>query len=58
LGLAFGLSATALLCIFFLPSTHQHQLPDWEDELPPEARMSRGAPAVAPAAGGGDGSND
>jgi MFS family permease len=40
LWLAFGLSATAVICILFLPSTHQHQLPDWEDALPPEARTS------------------
>ncbi|MCH7736762.1 MAG: MFS transporter [Chloroflexi bacterium] len=60
LWLSFGLSATAVLCIFFLPSTHQHQLPDWEDALPPEARTSSGAgaPAVSPASGGGDGSDD
>ncbi len=59
LWLSFGLSATAVLSIFFLPSTHQHQLPDWEDALPPEARTAGGgAPAIAPVAGGGDGSDD
>ena len=58
LWLAFGLSATAVICILFLPSTHQHQLPDWEDALPPEARTSGGAPVIAPAAGGGDGFDD
>ena len=58
LWLSFGLSATAVLSIFFLPSTHQHQLPDWEDVLPPEARSSSGAGAPAVSAGGGDGSDD
>ena len=57
--LSFGLSATAVACIFLLPSTHQHQLPDWEDALPPEARTAGGVgtPAAAPASGGGDGSD-
>ena len=27
--LSFGLSAVAVVCIFLLPSTHQHQLPHW-----------------------------
>ncbi|MED5404446.1 MAG: MFS transporter, partial [Chloroflexota bacterium] len=38
--LSFGLSAAAVVSIFFLPSTHEHQLPNWEDALPPEARTS------------------
>jgi MFS family permease len=58
LWLSFGLSATAVLSIFFLPSTHQHQLPDWEDVLPPEARSSGAAGTPAVSAGGGDGSDD
>jgi MFS family permease len=58
LWLSFGLSAAAVVCILFLPSTHSHQLPDWEDALPPEARTSGGTPVIAPAAGGGDGSDD
>jgi len=47
--LSFALSATAVVCIFLLPSTHRHQLPDWEDALPPEARtgMADGQPAIA-----------
>ena len=56
--LSFGLSATAVACIFLLPSTHQHQLPDWEDALPLEARTSGGTGAPAAASGGGDGSDD
>ena len=58
LWLSFGLSATAVFSIFFLPSTHQHQLPDWEDALPIEARTAGGSsPAIAHAAAG-DGSDD
>jgi len=58
--LSFGLSLTAVICIFALPSTAHHQLPDWEDALPPEARTARGTgtATAAPAIGGGDGSGD
>ena len=58
--LSFGLSLTAVFCIIFLPSTSQRQLPNWEDELPPEARAASGIgrSTPMPAAGGGDGSDD
>ena len=58
--LSFGLSATAVVCIFLLPSTHQHQLPHWEDALPPEARTAGAVSAAGPvvASSGGDGSDD
>ncbi len=58
--LSFGLSLIAVICIFGLPSTAHHQLPHWEDALPPEARTAGGigTPAAVPASGGGDGSGD
>ncbi|MDA0263347.1 MAG: MFS transporter [Chloroflexi bacterium] len=54
--LSFGLSFTAVVSIFFLPATDHHQLPDWEDALPEEARGTAGASgiAAAPAAEGSD----
>ena len=51
--LSFSLSLTAVFCIMFLPSSSRRQLPDWEDELPPEARTSVGGTAT-PAAEGSD----
>ena len=39
--LSLGLSLTGVICITLLPSTHHHQLPDWESELPEEARTGR-----------------
>ena len=57
--LSFGLSLTAVLCIIFLPTTAHHQLPDWEDALPPEAKTAGGFGSPAPVPpGGGDGSDD
>ncbi|MCH8987684.1 MAG: MFS transporter [Chloroflexi bacterium] len=58
--LSFGLSMIAVGCIFLLPSTAHHQLPHWEDALPPEARTAGGygTPAAVPASSGGDGSDD
>ena len=53
LWLSFGLSMTAVICIFALPTTAHHQLPHWEEALPPEARSA--ARTQAAPAGGGDG---
>ncbi len=52
LWLSFVLSLVGVLCIFVLPTTRQHQLPDWEEALPPEARRgATPAPATAPVTG-------
>ncbi len=57
--LSFGLSLIAVVCILVLPSTSHHQLPHWEDALPPHARTAGGpgTPEIVPA-GGDDGSDD
>ena len=39
--LSLGLSLTGVVCITLLPTTRRHQLPDWENELPEEARAGR-----------------
>jgi len=38
MGLSLALSLTGVFSIALLPSTRKHQLPDWEDALPPEAQ--------------------
>ena len=45
MGLSLVLSLAGVLSILVLPSTSHHQLPDWEDGLPEEARIE---PARAP----------
>ena len=52
--LSFIMSLGGVVAILFLPNTHHHQVPNWEDELPPEFRTGA-APAApeAPAPAGG-----
>ena len=55
--LSFVMSLGGVIAILLLPTTHRHQLPDWEDELPAEFRTDAPAPAdpastAAPATGG------
>ncbi len=38
--LSFALSLAGVLSILLLPSTSHHQLPHWEEDLPPEARST------------------
>ena len=38
MGLSLALSLAGVLAIVLLPSTRRHQLPDWEEQLPPEAQ--------------------
>ena len=42
--LSLILSLIGVASILFLPGTHRHQIPDWEDSLPPEYRTN---PAVS-----------
>ena len=58
--LSFVMSLIGVITIVFLPNTHRHQLPEWENDLPAEMREETGpapaAPAAVPApAGSGDG---
>ena len=60
--LSFVMSLVGVITIVFLPNTHRHQLPEWEQDLPAEMREDM-APAPAPTtipaqapAGSGDGS--
>ncbi len=57
--LSFIMSLVGVITIMFLPNTHRHQLPDWEQDLPTEMRENTQptpAPAAVPApAGSGDG---
>ena len=59
--LSFVMSLVGVITIVFLPNTHRHQLPEWEQDLPAEMREDM-APAPAPTtipaqapAGSGDG---
>ena len=36
--LAFALSLIGVISIIFLPTTARHQVPNWEEALPPEIR--------------------
>ena len=45
--LSFFMSLGGVIAILCLPNTHQHLLPDWEEQLPPEFRT--GAEPAAPA---------
>ena len=38
MGLSLVLSTVGVISIVLLPTTREHQLPDWEQELPPEAQ--------------------
>ncbi len=48
MGLSLVLSLVGVLSIVALPNTRHHQLPDWEEELPPEAQ-TQPAEATRPA---------
>ena len=52
--LSFVMSLLGVISILFLPTTHQHQLPGWENDLPAELQPNP-APAPAPSASSGDG---
>ena len=43
MGLSLVLSLVGVLSIVVLPATSHHQLPDWEEELPPEAQTEPSA---------------
>ncbi len=51
--LSFVMSALGVVSIMFLPNTHHHQLPGWEDDLPAELRPDA-APTTAAATTGND----
>ena len=51
--LSFIMSLGGVIAILFLPDTHRHQMPDWEDHLAPEFRTGAAPAAAAPAASGG-----
>ena len=60
IALSFVMSLIGVVTILFLPTTHRHQLPDWEAELPAElqprpAGTAATAPAPASAGSGGNG---
>ncbi len=44
MGLSLVLSTVGVLSIILLPTTREHQLPDWERELPPEAQTEPAKP--------------
>ena len=48
MGLSLALSLTGVFSIALLPTTRRHQLPDWEQELPPEARTQPAATQPEP----------
>lgn len=51
--LSLVMSLIGVITIMFLPTTHRHQMPDWEEELPPEFRTGDAtAPAPSTATGG------
>ena len=45
MGLSLVLSLVGVFSIVLLPTTHSHQLPDWEEQLPPEAQTQPDAQA-------------
>ena len=63
IALSFVMSLIGVVTILFLPTTHRHQLPDWEAELPAElqprpAGTAATAPASASAPAGSGGNGD
>ncbi len=48
MGLSLAMSVVGVISIVLLPTTRKHQLPDWEQELPPEAQ-TQPAPSETPA---------
>ncbi len=51
--LSFVMSLGGVVAILFLPNTHKHQVPDWEEQLAPEFRTGAAPASPAPAADGG-----
>ena len=49
MGLSLVLSLVGVVSIIVLPATSHHQLPDWEEELPPEAQ-TQPSPTQSPEA--------
>ena len=47
MGLSLVLSIVGVISIVLLPTTREHQLPDWERELPPEAQTEPPKPDAA-----------
>ena len=47
MGLSLVLSTVGVISIVLLPTTREHQLPDWERELPPEAQTEPPKPEAA-----------
>ena len=47
MGLSLVLSTVGVISIVLLPTTREHQLPDWEQELPPEAQTEPPKPDAA-----------
>ena len=47
MGLSLVLSVVGVISIVLLPTTREHQLPDWERELPPEAQTEPSRPDPA-----------
>ena len=45
IGLSLVLSLVGVFSILFLPGTHRHQIPDWEEGLPEEFRTTTAAEA-------------
>ena len=59
IALSFVMSLIGVVTILFLPTTHRHQLPDWEAELPAELQpRPAGTAATAPASAGSGGNGD
>ncbi len=48
MGLSLALSLTGVFSIGLLPTTRHHQLPEWEDDLPPEAQTQPAPTQPAP----------
>ena len=46
MGLSLVLSVVGVISIVVLPTTKSHQLPDWENELPPEAQTPSAQPVI------------
>ena len=47
MGLSLVLSVIGVISIVLLPSTKRHQIPDWEEQLPPEAQTEPAKPDAA-----------
>lgn len=47
MGLSLVLSIVGVISIVLLPTTKRHQIPDWEEQLPPEAQTEPAKPDAA-----------